>query len=99
MRSSKSKPCLSFAVQEFVAAARVLDIPTVRILEEGECFGHTLEELLEKARGKYPGTDNFREGIVVRPKKEVPRARVAALGHSRLSFKVINNDFLLKYGQ
>jgi ATP-dependent RNA circularization protein (DNA/RNA ligase family) len=84
---------------EFLEAARVLEVPTVRILEEGECFGYTLEELLEKTRGKYPGTSNEREGIVVRPKEEATRAQLMAIRHARLSFKVINNDFLLKYGQ
>ena len=45
------------------------------------------------AKGNYPGTTNRREGIVVRPLKQM---RSEALGGSRLSFKVLNNDFLLK---
>jgi ATP-dependent RNA circularization protein (DNA/RNA ligase family) len=84
---------------EFLEAARFLGLPTVRVLEEGESFNYTVEELLEKARGKYPGTSADREGIVVRPKQEVARARMMGIGHNRLSFKVVNNDFLLKNGQ
>jgi RNA ligase (TIGR02306 family) len=53
----------------------------------------TLENLLEIAKGKYEGTSKRREGIVVRPLFEMPSS---TLGGSRLSFKVINNDFLLK---
>jgi RNA ligase (TIGR02306 family) len=71
--------------EAMVNACAVLDIPTVPLEEEGEHFSYTLSELLEKARGKYPsGLD--KEGIVVR--------------HSQsphlVSFKVLNNDALLK---
>lgn len=62
----------------------------VPILERGEYFSHSQAELLEFAKGKYinhfpsakPGQD--REGIVIR----------SLCG--RISFKAINNDFLLK---
>lgn len=52
----------------------------------------TLENLLERAKGTYDGTNNRREGIVIRPMEEC-YSRVLK---GRLSFKVINNDFLLK---
>jgi len=80
-----------WADQRYVSLAEMRDncnslgIPTVPIEEEGESFAYTLEELLEKARGKYPsGLD--KEGIVVRH-LESPH---------RVSFKVLNNDALLK---
>jgi hypothetical protein len=41
-----------------------------------------MEQLLELAKGKYDGTNNHREGIVVRSKDKA------------ISFKVLNNDFL-----
>ena len=50
---------------------------------------------LEAARGLYPGTKARKEGIVIRPLTETPST---VLG-GRLSFKVINNDFLLKDGE
>ncbi|MCL1992565.1 MAG: RNA ligase (ATP) [Spirochaetes bacterium] len=57
----------------------------VPLEERGESFAYTLEELLEKAKGKYPsGVD--KEGIVVRDLME-PKS---------VSFKVLNNDALLK---
>lgn len=68
-------------------------VPTVDELYRSSGFALTLDELLEMAKGKYAGTKNRREGIVVRPLKQM---RSEALGGSRLSFKVLNNDFLLK---
>ena len=56
--------------------------------EEGEKFNYSLDELLEKAKGKYPsGLD--KEGIVIRSQENMEDGKF-------LSFKVINNDFLLK---
>lgn len=54
-----------------------------------------LNKLMEMAKGNYPNTHNIREGIVIRTTKE---------GYSnalkgRMSFKVINNDYLLKKGE
>ena len=61
--------------------------------EAAKTFDHTLEHYLALAQGVYPGTKNRKEGIVVRPLVE----RLSpTLGGGRLSFKVINNDFLLK---
>ena len=68
-----------------------LGLDTVPIEEIGDSFKYTLDELLERARGKYKsGLD--KEGIVVRTQKA---------GHNyeikhKMSFKVINNDFLKK---
>jgi len=60
-------------------------IPVVPLEERGEHFDYSLETLLEKAKGKYPsGLD--KEGIVVRDLNR-PKA---------ISFKVLNNDALLK---
>lgn len=80
---------LDFA--EFMFAAQELELPTVRILTECK-FNFTLEELLEIAKGKYPGTNNNREGIVIRPIMESYSETLAG----RMSIKVINNDYLLK---
>jgi len=62
-----------------------LGLGFVPVEERGDSFACTLEELLEKAKGKYPsGLD--KEGIVVRDTMS-PKA---------ISFKVLNNDALLK---
>lgn len=62
-----------------------LEVSMVPLEEQGGSFAYTLEALLEKAKGKYPsGLD--KEGIVVRDLHS-PKA---------VSFKVLNNDALLK---
>jgi RNA ligase (TIGR02306 family) len=66
----------------------------VELVEVGESFAHTQESLLELAEGKYGGTSNEREGIVIRPQRET-RSYVL---NGRLSFKAVSNRFLLKEG-
>lgn len=69
-------------------------MPIEHVLE-GEAaarFDHSLDGWLERARGVYTGTRHRKEGIVVRPLEETPSATLGG----RLSFKVINNDYLLK---
>ncbi len=50
----------------------------------GTSFNYTLEQLLEFAKGKYLNTTHNKEGIVVRSLDQ------------NISFKVLNNDYLLK---
>lgn len=63
----------------------------VPVAFEGASFDETVESLLLRAEGLYPGTSNQREGVVVRPKEEL---RSDVLG-GRLSFKAISNRYLL----
>lgn len=83
--------------KEFVEAAKALDLPTVPIQQQGIRFGAdwTLDQLLDMAKGKYPGTKNHREGIVIRPVVEC----FSGVLDGRLSIKVINNDYLLNDGE
>lgn len=67
-------------------------LQAVAIAASGPAFDLDLPGLLALAEGKYPGTANEREGIVIRPAGET---RSAALD-GRLSFKAISNRFLLK---
>jgi len=70
---------------EAVKLCAELGVPVVPLEERGEQFDYSLETLLEKAKGKYPsGLD--KEGIVVRD----------TLAPKAVSFKVLNNDALLK---
>jgi RNA ligase (TIGR02306 family) len=68
------------------------ELPMVYVVEYGANFKHDLDSLIELAKGKYKGTNHNREGIVVRPFRESTSKYL----HGRLSFKVINNDFLEK---
>jgi hypothetical protein len=66
----------------------------VQIVEEGHDLPSkypTIEDLLVAAQGAYPH-GGPREGIVIRPTVPVYSARL----NDNLSFKVINNKYLLK---
>jgi RNA ligase (TIGR02306 family) len=57
-------------------------------------LNHAVDELVELAKGKSKLADIHREGIVIRPCTEKTDYELG-----RLSFKVINPDFLLKYNE
>lgn len=57
-------------------------------LEKVVNFTYSIDELLIMAQGNYKGTNNRKEGIVVRTTDEV--------NGKIISFKVLNNDYLLK---
>jgi RNA ligase (TIGR02306 family) len=79
---------------KFAATAGLTTVPIERVVrgEDARAFSHTLENYLALARGIYAGTKNRKEGIVIRPLEEAHSSTLAG----RLSFKVINNEFLLK---
>lgn len=72
-------------------AGMLQDMPfdLVPLLEWGLSFGATADELLAFAEGKYEGTKNEREGIVIRNNDDGPFT----------SFKAISNRYLLKGGE
>lgn len=79
------------SLDEMLAISKELGLTTVPIEEVKDNFQYTLEELIERAKGKYPsGLD--KEGIVVRP--QTPE--YCEILSKELSFKVLNNDFLVK---
>lgn len=80
---------------DFIAICDQLELPTVPILEVGESFDYSLEDLLEKAAAAtYPESKFPIEGIVIRPLTEMYSEKLKG----RLSFKAINNVFLSKTG-
>ena len=80
---------------DFRKFCECLGIKTVPIeIENFSLAGHTVDSLLEMARGKYV-SGHAREGIVIRPRVE----QFSNLLHGRASFKAINNEFLLKGGE
>ena len=65
----------------------ILSLPLVPIEETGDSFSYeSINMLLKMAEGTYTGTKNMREGLVIR-----------SLDQS-ISFKAINNSYLLKHG-
>lgn len=69
-----------------------LGLKMVPVEELGEVFHYeSVEELLERAKGKYASGMN-KEGIVIRPVEPVYSRTI----EGPLSMKVLNNDYLLK---
>jgi RNA ligase (TIGR02306 family) len=81
-----------YDLDSMLAVCERLGLKTVPIEETGEAFAYdTIEELLERARGKYK-SGLAKEGIVVRSTTHDYSQSL----QGPLSFKVLNNDFLLK---
>jgi len=74
---------------EMKALQEMYRFHTVPVLDTGLFFKATQEQLLEFAEGKYEGTKNEREGIVIRSNDSGPF----------VSFKAISNRYLLKGGE
>lgn len=81
-------------LEEMRTICEKVGLDMVPIEEEGENLIDrypTIDSLLERAKGKYYSGQN-KEGIVIRPIKPVHSQTVGGA----LSFKVLNNDYLLK---
>jgi RNA ligase (TIGR02306 family) len=77
--------------EDFVAFCASIGVKTVPVVNNNFTLPCTVKELLSLAEGKSLINPNVeREGIVVRPKREMKYQ-----GH-RLSFKAISNSYLLK---
>ena len=78
------------ALPDMIAFCSEMRLSMVPIEESGTSYPHyfpcDIKGLLTRAQGTYPGTKNAREGLVVRAADQ------------SISFKVINNDYLLKHG-
>lgn len=82
-----------FSYDEFVDLVKTFEIDRVPCQTDQFIFDknkHDLNYLLEHAKGKYEGTDNDIEGIVIRPVFETH----SEVLDGRLSIKVLNNDYL-----
>jgi RNA ligase (TIGR02306 family) len=77
--------------EEFVFFFKNLNLKTVPVLETNYELSGNIEELVRLSVGKSVLNDVQREGIVLRPLKEIED------GSGRISFKAINPKFLLKY--
>lgn len=80
-----------YNLDEMCNICKELGMETVPIEEVGDKFNYTLEQLIERAKGKYPSGQN-KEGIVIR----LLNPEWSHELRKPLSFKVLNNDFLLK---
>ncbi len=79
---------------DFIEFCKEMDLPTVPVEEITVAKDWSVEQLLERTKGLYEGTTHQKEGIVIRPVRESYSETLKG----RLSFKVINNDYLLSMG-
>lgn len=86
---------------DFIKISKELEISIVPILEEDFILINDIDYLVEKAKGNSKLNRNvMREGIVIRPLKEkVDLFMANDFGNGRVSFKVLNPEYLLKYGE
>ncbi|ETO98824.1 putative RNA ligase [Lachnoanaerobaculum sp. MSX33] len=81
-----------FSMYKTEEICKLLGLNMVPVEEVEEEFKYkSVDELLERAKGKYTSGKN-KEGIVIRPVETVYSNTIAG----PLSMKVINNDYLLK---
>jgi ATP-dependent RNA circularization protein (DNA/RNA ligase family) len=84
-----------FNFAELDQFCRYYNLPMVKVIELNTSFEYkTVDELLAKSVGLYEGTNNQREGIVIRPLEET----WSKVLKGRMSFKVVNNEYLLSGG-
>lgn len=78
--------------EELENLCKKLDLPMVEIIETGENFEYTINDLKQKSKGYYPNTKTPREGLVFRLSQNW-----YSQNQKRCSFKIINDDFLVKH--
>ena len=86
------KPHRRLSLAKMKELCGILNLKMVPVEEERDLFEYdSIEELLERAKGKYTSGMN-KEGIVIRPLEPV----YSRIVEGPLSMKVLNNDYLLK---
>lgn len=89
---------------EFIELLKNLGLDTVPILNTNYILSNNIDELIGLSRGaSILNNETPREGIVIRPLIELQDFDITILNNielinGRISFKAINPDFLLKYG-
>ena len=69
---------------------------TVPMLNDNYKLESDIDSIVEMSRGKSVLLDVPREGIVIRPKKNIYDNQIEGMVGNRISFKAINPDFLIK---
>ncbi len=93
MYSIKDRRYLNFT--EMVLKCAKLGLTPVPLIDMGVNFQYDIPMLKIMCKRNYDGTDLPIEGMVIRPLEP----KLSNVLEGRLSFKVINEEFLLKYGE
>lgn len=85
---------------DLVSICYKLDIKTVPVITEDYILSNSIPELVELSKGNSKLNGTIREGIVIRPITEIEDQSLhCQLVKNRVSFKSVNPEFLLKYGE
>lgn len=87
---------------EFVKIINSMSLKTVPIISNNYKLSNNIDEIVEISKRKSLITpDTWAEGIVIRPIKEKIDLLLSkdSFNTGRVSFKVVNPEFLLKYGE
>lgn len=76
--------------KEICDNCKIMGLDMVEVVDKGESFDFTIEQLLQMAKGKYKNSGYDREGLVFRLTDKI------YVDGKRASFKIINNDYLMK---
>ena len=88
--------------EQFIAVTQRLDLPTVPILSTNYALPNDIEAIVKTATIKSViCPETWAEGIVIRPLEEKIDLLLSNenFNNGRVSFKAINPEFLLKYGE
>jgi hypothetical protein len=85
---------------EFIEFIQAIGLKTVPVICEDFTLINDIDHLVNKAVGKSLLNNTVhREGIVIRPVEEICDFDFSNIVRGRISFKAINPDFLIKYGE
>jgi RNA ligase (TIGR02306 family) len=88
-----------FGYEAWKTFCKYHDIVTVPIIDDSVVMHNNVDKWLDYAKGySMLNAEALREGVVWRPLTEIAVEGSNKFHRSRLSFKAINNDFLLKHG-
>jgi hypothetical protein len=83
---------------DFKQKMKELNLTSVPVINENYNLENDMESLVKMSIGKSLLSDCQREGIVIRPLNEIiDRDNNGLLNNNRVSLKVINPEYLLKY--
>lgn len=87
-------------LNELQIACASLNEKMVPLLSDNYILQSSVPELVELSKGKSMIAETLREGIVIRPLEEIVDCDLHCnLVRNRVSFKSVNPEFLLKYGE
>lgn len=85
---------------DLIEICQKLDEKTVPILNSDYELSNSISELVNLSKGQSKLNVTLREGIVIRPLVEIEDKQLhCQLVKNRISFKSVNPEFLLKYGE